>query len=174
MGGGLEKEIEKKYLLREDGKNFHSDYLTEIYDSMCHMKSDVMKNGKLVEQGYFSAERGLELADELGLEVKFKPIEARLGNKEGIRYFTLKSDGDLERDELIASQINTVSTEAFHDAMHICAKIRYTHVPAPATLSLVDKLKIKVTFHKPQMAITPGQAVVLYDGEMLLGGGIIE
>jgi len=81
---------------------------------------------------------------------------------------------DLARDELTASHINCVSIEAFHDAMHVRAKIRYTHVPAAATLSLLDKEKLTVTFHTPQTAVTPGQAIVFYDGDVLLGGAIIE
>jgi tRNA-specific 2-thiouridylase len=53
------------------------------------------------------------------------------------------------------------------------AKIRYKSVAAPATLR-VDGDRAEVRFDEPQRAITPGQAVVFYDDEVVLGGGTIE
>lgn len=54
------------------------------------------------------------------------------------------------------------------------AKIRYRHKESPATVTLLENDRIEVVFDEPQRAITPGQAVVLYDGEVVLGGGTIE
>jgi tRNA-specific 2-thiouridylase len=54
------------------------------------------------------------------------------------------------------------------------AKIRYNHDPQPARVSLTDQGDMLVRFDQPQSAITPGQAVVAYDGDVLLGGGWIE
>lgn len=53
-------------------------------------------------------------------------------------------------------------------------KIRYTHRPAPATVEYEGDGKVQVVFDTPQRAVTPGQAVVFYDGDLLLGGGWIE
>ena len=53
------------------------------------------------------------------------------------------------------------------------AKTRYRQADAPCTLSRVLDSAIKVDFPAPQWAVTPGQSVVLYDGEVCLGGGII-
>ncbi len=55
----------------------------------------------------------------------------------------------------------------------ITAKIRYAHKEAPATLSMIDEHTAKVFFKDPQRAVTPGQAVVFYEGDNVLGGGII-
>jgi tRNA-specific 2-thiouridylase len=52
------------------------------------------------------------------------------------------------------------------------AKIRYNHAPQPAN-ARVEGDRLHVTFAEPQHAITPGQAVVLYDGDVVLGGGWI-
>ena len=52
------------------------------------------------------------------------------------------------------------------------AKIRYKHKESPATVSLEEGL-VKVVFDEPQRAITCGQAVVLYDGDVVVGGGTI-
>jgi tRNA-specific 2-thiouridylase len=54
------------------------------------------------------------------------------------------------------------------------AKIRYLHRPAPATVYPLDDGKVRVVFDEPQRAITPGQAVVFYDGDVVLGGAWIE
>jgi len=54
------------------------------------------------------------------------------------------------------------------------AKIRYLHRPASATVYPLDEGKVRVVFDEPQRAITPGQAVVFYDGDVVLGGAWIE
>jgi tRNA-specific 2-thiouridylase len=53
------------------------------------------------------------------------------------------------------------------------AKTRYRQADAPCTLSRVLESEIRVDFPSPQWAVTPGQSVVLYDGEVCLGGGVI-
>ena len=59
-------------------------------------------------------------------------------------------------------------------ALACTAKIRYRHAPAPATVVATPDGGARVTFAAPQSAITPGQAVVFYDGDRVLGGGWIE
>jgi len=54
------------------------------------------------------------------------------------------------------------------------AKIRYRHEPAECVAKIIDSRKAHITFDKPQRAITPGQSAVFYDGDMLLGGGVID
>lgn len=53
-------------------------------------------------------------------------------------------------------------------------KIRYLHSPAPATLDPEGGVTATVTFDEPQRAVTPGQSLVLYDGERVMAGGVIE
>jgi tRNA-specific 2-thiouridylase len=76
-------------------------------------------------------------------------------------------------DELIASELNWIAIERLEGSIEVEAKIRYRHKEAEATVTPLDGDRINVKFKEPQMAITPGQAVVFYrDG--VLGGGIIE
>jgi len=58
--------------------------------------------------------------------------------------------------------------------MRAAARIRYNHAPAPATVARLDGNTVRVRFDTPQQAITPGQALVLYDGDLVLGGGWIR
>jgi tRNA-specific 2-thiouridylase len=57
--------------------------------------------------------------------------------------------------------------------IQVQAQIRYRHRAAPGTLEIISPEKVRFVFHEPQWAITPGQALVCYDGERVLGGGWI-
>ena len=57
--------------------------------------------------------------------------------------------------------------------MRVQAKIRHRHEPAAATVEKIGDDEVLVTFDEPQRAITPGQAVVFYDGDVVVGGGWI-
>ena len=57
--------------------------------------------------------------------------------------------------------------------MRVHAKIRHRHEPAPAILEPAPNGEVHVIFDQPQRAITPGQAVVFYDGDIVVGGGWI-
>ncbi|MCI0641306.1 MAG: tRNA 2-thiouridine(34) synthase MnmA [Gemmataceae bacterium] len=74
---------------------------------------------------------------------------------------------------LIASRVNWL-IEPPTATLPCEAKIRYRHTPAPAEVSAADDGSARVVFTEPQSAITPGQAVVFYDGDTVLGGGWIE
>ena len=76
---------------------------------------------------------------------------------------------------LVANQVNLLSDRLRDGAGDVrChAKIRYNHLPQPATASMKGG-ELHVRFDEPQSAITPGQAVVLYDHDVVLGGGWIE
>ena len=80
----------------------------------------------------------------------------------------------LERSSLTASQVNWISGEPPEGALRITAQIRHRHRAADATVRAVDATRAAVEFDMPQTAITPGQAVVFYDGDTVLGGGWID
>lgn len=75
---------------------------------------------------------------------------------------------------LSASRVNLVSAEKIKKPLSVKAKIRYKHKEARALLTPLDSGRMWVEFEKPQRAITPGQSVVFYDGEVVVGGGIID
>jgi tRNA-specific 2-thiouridylase len=77
---------------------------------------------------------------------------------------------------LRATQINLLddSLTRSSEPIRCQAKIRYNHAPVPATVVRSAGDEITVRFDEPQSAITPGQAVVIYDGDFVLGGGWIE
>ena len=77
------------------------------------------------------------------------------------------------RDSCLVERTNWVSIAQPTRAIQTQVKVRYQSPPVPVTVIPLDNSRLKLVFEEPQFAITPGQAAVLYDGEMLLGGGII-
>lgn len=83
-----------------------------------------------------------------------------------------RNEKDLYKKELIAKNINWIPKKEPKFPLKVMAKIRYRHDSAPAMITK-EKNKIKVVFSRPQRAITPGQSVVFYRNQEVLGGGII-
>jgi tRNA-specific 2-thiouridylase len=77
-------------------------------------------------------------------------------------------------NELTASRLNWITTDKLTQSVAVKAKIRYRHQEAEATVTPIDEDRVYVKFKEPQMAITPGQAIVFYDGDIVIGGGTIE
>ena len=80
---------------------------------------------------------------------------------------------DLFVNTLICDRVNFMAMEGLDGEVRLKAKIRYNHPGAECVISPVEDGKVRVTFDQPQRAITPGQAVVFYQGEYVAGGGII-
>lgn len=79
----------------------------------------------------------------------------------------------LFQTKLYAGNLAHMAYETFEDGMRFQAKIRYAHKAAWCTVKMLDEDTLEVTFDEPQRAITPGQSLVLYDGEYVAGGGFV-
>ncbi|MCY3778837.1 MAG: tRNA 2-thiouridine(34) synthase MnmA [Chloroflexi bacterium] len=79
----------------------------------------------------------------------------------------------LGRDQLTADQVNWVSGAPPAASFRADVKIRYRAQPQPAMIEVLDSDEIDVSFDQPQRDISPGQAAVLYRGDVCLGGGVI-
>ncbi len=80
----------------------------------------------------------------------------------------------LERTELNASRVNWTSGVQPESGLRVTARIRHRHREAAATIDPRAGDRVRVVFDQPQSAIAPGQAVVLYDDEVVVGGGWID
>ena len=80
---------------------------------------------------------------------------------------------DVFSKTLYANNLNFMSIEKLQDQVRAKGKIRYSHSGADCTIRMIDGKTLECTFDEPQRAVTPGQALVLYDGEYVLGGGVI-
>ena len=87
----------------------------------------------------------------------------------------LGDDADLFSAALTASRVNWIAGEAPAAPVRCTAKTRYSqHIDAPCTAYPLAGEGVRVVFDTPQRAITAGQSVVLYDGDEVLGGGVID
>ncbi len=84
------------------------------------------------------------------------------------------SKEDLYADELIASGVNWIAIQRLEQPIKVKARIRYLHKEADATVTPLNEDNVYVKFEEPQIAITPGQAVVFYCGDVVVGAGTIE
>jgi tRNA-specific 2-thiouridylase len=90
------------------------------------------------------------------------------------RQVVVGSNDELYSKTLRARRANLISVADVLEPMRVSVKIRHRHSPAPATIQRVGEDEILVTFDQPQRAISPGQAAVFYDGEIVVGGGWIS
>ena len=106
-----------------------------------------------------------------------------LGVATGSPLYVIQIKGDAKQvvvgnsDELYtrtlrAKRVNLISVEDLTEPMRVAVKIRHRHEAAPATITR-DGDEIVATFDEPQRAVTPGQAAVFYDGDVVVGGGWI-
>ena len=86
---------------------------------------------------------------------------------------TVGPESELFKTTLIAGDFNWISIPELTAPMRVKAKARYRQVEQPATVYPLDNGLVKVVFDEPQRAITRGQSVVLYDGDVVVGGGTI-
>ena len=89
------------------------------------------------------------------------------------REVTVGPKASLERTTLTASGVNWI-VDRPDGAVRADAQIRHRHQAAPASVRALGDGRAEVVFDAPQIAITPGQAVVFYEGDTVLGGGWID
>ena len=81
---------------------------------------------------------------------------------------------DLQMPELLVSESNFIACDALSSSLSVEVKIRYRSPFEPAVIEPAGPRRVLVRFRRPVAGISPGQAAVFYDGEVVVGGGIIE
>lgn len=83
--------------------------------------------------------------------------------------------GDVFTDSLVCDRLNWMAVDGLHgEEMQVMAKIRYSHKGAPCIIREVENGQVECRFLEKVRAVTPGQAVVFYDGDYVVGGGTIR
>lgn len=109
--------------------------------------------------------KGLGIALGRHMYVKEKNIENNT--------VTLSDEESLFYKTVTVKDVNFISVEDLEQPMKACAKLRYRHKEQPAVIEKISDGIVKITFDTPQRAPSPGQAAVFYDGDTVIGGGII-
>ena len=87
---------------------------------------------------------------------------------------TLGKESELYSQALTATDINLISVSSIDEPLRLKAKVRYRQSEQWATVLQTDEDTLRIEFDEPQRAVTKGQAVVLYDGDTVVGGGTID
>ena len=120
--------------------------------------------------------RGMEcytIGQRKGLGVSANAPLYVLGKDPDRNAVILGEDNRLYTRELTAERVNWLSVPEPDRPLSVTAKTRYSQREAAATVEPLPGGRIRMVFTEPQRAVTPGQAVVFYDGDLVLGGGTI-
>jgi len=155
-----------------DYKRFLDAYLAEQGESNRGSCGElVMSTGEVI--GEHGGIHNFTVGQRKGLGVaKGTPLYV-IQIKAGTRQVVVGSHEELYSRTLRARRVNLISIADVLEPMRVGVKIRHRHNPAPARIQRTGDDEILVTFDHPQRAITPGQAAVFYDGEIVVGGGWI-
>jgi len=129
-------------------------------------------NGKVV--GKHSGAVGYTIGQRKGLGIALGEPAYVCSKDMMANTVTVGPDAALFSTTLIAGEWNWIAIESLTEPLRCKARIRYRHTEQPATVYPLPDGKVKVEFDEPQRAITPGQTVVLYDGDTVIAGGTIE
>jgi tRNA-specific 2-thiouridylase len=119
---------------------------------------------------------GFTVGQRKGLGLPTSPTGAPmyvLGLRPADRQVIVGPRSALERTSVTASGVNWILDKPTGD-MRVAAQIRHRHAAAPGIARPIDDDRVEVTFDAPQIAVTPGQPLVLYDGDVVVGGGWID
>ncbi len=156
-----------------DYKRFLEAYLTEQEDEPTEIAGEmVTTDGKVI--GEHTGVHNFTVGQRKGLGVATGSPLYVIQIKNDTRQVVVGKDEELYSRTLRARRVNLLSTVELREPMRVAVKIRHKHQPAPAMIESVGRDEIRVTFDDPQRAITPGQAAVFYDGDIVVGGGWIE
>ena len=155
-----------------DYKKFIDAYLAEQGESLPDTSGDIVtREGEVLGQHEgihnFTVGQRKGLGVATGSPLYVLKIDGEKGQ------VTVGGNDDLLSRSLIAHKMNWIAIDGLRQPMRVYAKIRHRHEPAPATVESAGNDEVRVTFDEPQRAITPGQAVVFYDGDVVVGGGWI-
>ena len=109
-----------------------------------------------------------------GLGIAFGKPTYVCGKETASNTVILGENSDLFHRDLTAHAINLIATDRIDAPLRVQAKVRYSAKAAPATVEQVDADTLRVRFDEPQRAICKGQSLVMYDGNLVIGGGIIN
>jgi tRNA-uridine 2-sulfurtransferase len=155
-----------------DYKNFLDAYLAEQGDALPDTSGElVTTNGEVIGEHHgihhftVGQRKGLGVATGSPLyviQIKGDSRQVVVGNQQELYLTTLR-----------ARRVNLIAVEDLREPMRVTVKIRHRHEPAPALIEKSGTDEVLVTFDQPQRAVTPGQAAVFYDGDVVVGGGWI-
>ena len=177
------RELAKKYGLK-NFKKAESQEICFIQDDnyrkfLTQYIKDTIKPGKFIDkEGKILGEhQGIPFytigqRKGLGVSLNKRMYVTEINSHKNV--IILSDDKDLYKDKLLVKDLNFISGDKLSDSIKAEIKIRYNSKKSPAIISPYGESRVLINFEKPQRAITPGQSAVFYQGDVVVGGGIIE
>ena len=155
-----------------DYKNFLDAYLAEQGDALPDTAGElVTTDGNVI--GEHGGIHHFTVGQRKGLGVATGSPLYVIQIKGDTRQIVVGNQEDLYSRTMRVKKINLISMPELNEPMRVQAKIRHRHEPASAQLEVSGGDEMTITFDQPQRAVTPGQAAVFYDGDVVVGGGWI-
>jgi tRNA-uridine 2-sulfurtransferase len=155
-----------------DYKRFIDAYLDEQGETMPDSSGEIVTS-----QGTIAGRHGgihqFTVGQRKGLGVASPSPLYVLSIDPGSHRVTVGSEDELLSRTLVARELNWISIADLTEPMQVEVKIRHRHEPAPATIEKTGPDEVMATFDEPARAVTPGQAAVFYQGDVVVGGGWI-
>jgi tRNA-specific 2-thiouridylase len=156
-----------------DYKKFLDAYLAEQGDALPDTAGElVTTDGRVI--GEHSGIHNFTVGQRKGLGVATGSPLYVLQIKGDAHQVVVGEQENLYSRTLLAKRANLISVADLSEPVRVTVKIRHRHEPAAAMIEKTGANEILVTFDEPQRAITPGQAAVFYDGDVVVGGGWIS
>ncbi len=156
-----------------DYKRFLEAYLSEQGNRPKEIAGEmVTSDGKVI--GEHAGVHNFTVGQRKGLGVATGSPLYVIQIKNDTRQVVVGKDEELYSRTLRARRVNLISTAELGEPIRVAVKIRHKHQPAAAMIESAGADEVLVTFDEPQRALTPGQAAVFYDGDVVVGGGWIE
>ena len=168
----IAREVGLQVSDKPDSQDFYSGDINDILQTAPKAGNFVTKDGKILgtHQGIWNytvgQRKGLGIAAEKPLYVLGFDVE-----KNNV---VVGFEDENVRHTLTASNVNWSGIAPITEQKHFTAKIRSSQPATPVVVTPVSESEIKVDFELTQRGIAPGQSVVLYDGDLVAGGGIID
>ena len=156
-----------------DYKRFIDAYLAESGEALPDTAGElVTANGEVI--GEHSGIHNFTVGQRKGLGVATGSPLYVIQINGADHQVVVGSDEHLYSRTLHARRVNLISVDELREPMRVSVKIRHRHEPAAALLEKIAPDEVLVTFEQPQRAITPGQAAVFYEEDVVVGGGWIS
>ncbi len=151
--------------------NKYTDFLIENMKNIPKIGNIVTTKGEIL--GKHNGLIYYTIGQRKGLGISYKEPLYVVDLKEKENQVIVGTEKELYQKELYANELNFLLFNKLEQEMEVTAKIRYRAKEAEAKIIPIEEDKIKVEFKNPQRAITKGQSVVFYKGDIVVGGGKI-
>lgn len=151
--------------------NNYAEYIVQNTEYTCHSGNFVDTHNHIIGTHKGIIHYTIGQRKGLGLSMG-KPVFV-VAIRPETNEVVIGEDKDVFSDKLYANNINFMGIENIDNPIKVQAKVRYSHKGSDCLVKMVDKDTLECKFDEPVRAITPGQAVVLYDNDICLGGGTI-